>query len=49
MGFIEEMLKEYFSNSMVLFAILLFISIAIFKFIEDPLNDYIRRRFRKAY
>lgn len=46
MGFVELYIKEVYNNFVVLFIILNILSILIFKYFEEPMNNYIRRKFR---
>lgn len=47
MGIIEHLLFQVTSNVMVLFICFNLVSVAIFKWIEDPLNHLIRKKFSR--
>lgn len=44
-GFIATMLSKVVTNKLIIFVVLNIISIALFRFIEEPLNNLIRKKF----
>jgi len=46
-GFIANITRVYLDNYMVSFVFINFVSIILFKFIEEPMNLYLRKKFRK--
>lgn len=46
-GFIASLLNGVVTNKLILFSVLNVISIALYKFAEEPLNNFIRRKFNR--
>lgn len=47
MGLLSKMLQAFISSSLLIFILINFISIVLYKYAEEPLNNYLRKKLRK--